>query len=177
MAGFLNRDPEAGRWEAIDRHLQMRADIGIGRHVNKPIHRLIANLEIKRRNGVAFLSQTLRNAFEMRALEQDRQPVVERAFLIGVVELRRMNSNTARFQAAQAVFDEIENLNDVLLLSDNALLGPQVLEEFIKAAARHQNTDLFLPAVLGNAENDIREDVILKSYENNWYFVKMKRQM
>ena len=28
-----------------------------------------------------------------------------------------------------------------------------------------------------NVENDINEDEIIKSYENNWYFVKMKRQM
>ena len=28
-----------------------------------------------------------------------------------------------------------------------------------------------------NIENDIKEDEILKSYNNNWYFVKMKRQM
>jgi len=28
-----------------------------------------------------------------------------------------------------------------------------------------------------DVENDINEDEILKSYNNNWYFVKMKRQM
>ena len=28
-----------------------------------------------------------------------------------------------------------------------------------------------------NVENDINEDEILKSYNGNWYFVKMKRQM
>ena len=68
----------------------------IGRQVDECIERLIADVEVQRRHTMALALQPLGEFAEMSFLEQDGRPIVDRVLVVEIVELRRMDGDTAR---------------------------------------------------------------------------------
>lgn len=117
--------------------------VNVGRQIDKPVERLVADIEIQWRNDMVLSLQPLLKLCEMRLLEQHGLPVIDGFAIIEEVEFSRVDGKSSRAQRRQAVLEKTQTVGNRSEMLERA---GQPIE--IVAPERVGNEPLFLEALV-----------------------------